>query len=281
MSTPKYTDSELTIKSLHYRKQVLQYIKKANAGHTGGSLSCLDILNVLYNDVLNVNPHTIKHPDRDRYIQSKGHSVEALYVVLAGAGFYPESELEKMGQYKSHFIGHPTKKIPGVEQNTGGLGHGLPIACGTALSAKKDGKHYKVFTLLGDGEMAEGSNWEAAMFAAHQKLDNLVAIIDRNTLQITGRTKDVVNSDNLGDKFTAFGWAFTEMDGHNISDIRNKLSQIPLEPTKPSLVIANTVKGKGVSFMEDERKWHHKVPSDEELTLAISEIDNALATIIV
>ena len=274
-----YTDTELAQKSIEYRKKLLTYIKKAKAGHTGGSLSCVDILNVLYNDVLNVSPENFNSPNRDRYIQSKGHSVEALFVVLADAGFYPESELDSMGQYKSHFIGHPTRKVPGVEQNTGALGHGLPICCGIAIAGKKDQKDYTVYTLLGDGEMAEGSNWEAAMAAGHYKLDNLVAIVDRNTLQITGRTKDVVNSDHLGEKFAAFGWAYCEVDGHDIPALRKTLNGSPLEPGKPTLVIANTVKGKGISFIEDQMKWHHKVPTDEELTKALEELDQKMENV--
>ena len=161
------TVETLQQKSIEYRKTLLTIIKRANAGHTGGSLSCLDILNVLYNRVLNVSPATFADPNRDRYIQSKGHSVEALYTVLADRGFYDREELDTLNQYQSHFIGHPTRKVPGVEQNTGALGHGLPIAVGTALAAKLDERSYRVFTLLGDGELEEGSNWEASMAAAH------------------------------------------------------------------------------------------------------------------
>src|ERR1700712_3095255 len=166
------SDSELAKKSIQYRKNILKYIVGAKAGHTGGSLSCIDILNVLYNEVLNVSPGTFGHPDRDRYIQSKGHCVEALFVVLADQGFFPESDLETLCKYKSHYIGHPTKKVQGVEQNTGALGHGLPISVGTALAAKLDNKPYRVFTLLGDGELPEGSNWEAALSASQYILDN-------------------------------------------------------------------------------------------------------------
>src|SRR4030095_14296627 len=182
------TEQDLTKKSTEYRKNILKYIYNANAGHTGGSLSCIDILNVLYNHVMNVNPENFDSPDRDRYIQSKGHSVEALFVVLADKGIFPEVDLETLCKYNSHYIGHPTKKVKGVEQNTGALGHGLPISVGTALAAKMDKKAYRVFTLLGDGELPEGSNWEAALTAAQYKLDNLCAIIDKNNLQITAAT---------------------------------------------------------------------------------------------
>ena len=187
----RYSDLELELKSVRYRKALLKYIKMARAGHTGGSLSCTDILNVLYNDVMNVGPDNITDPHRDRYIQSKGHSVEALYVVLADCGFYPESDLETLCGYASPYVGHPTRKVNGIEFNTGALGHGLSISAGIALGGKKDGAPYRVFTLLGDGELAEGSNWEAAMMASHYGLDNLVAILDPNGLQITGPNKEV------------------------------------------------------------------------------------------
>lgn len=271
-----YTDEQLALKSLRYRKSVLRWIKHAGAGHTGGSLSCVDILNVLYNRVLKVSPGTFADAKRDRYVQSKGHSVESLFVVLADAGFFPESELETLCQYQSHFVGHPTRKVPGVEQNTGGLGHGLPICVGMALAGKLDEASYRVYTLLGDGELAEGSNWEAAMSAAHYKLDNLTAIIDHNTLQISGRTRDVMSNEPLDAKWEAFGWAVRIVDGHDLAALTEAL-QAPLEPGKPSMVIANTTKGKGVSFMENVGKWHHGVPSDAEYAQAIAELDAALA----
>jgi len=271
-----FSDRQLARKSLLYRREVLRSIKHAGAGHTGGSLSCTDILNVLYNRILRVSPATFSDPDRDRYVQSKGHSVEALYVVLADRGFFPMSELETLCGYGSHFVGHPTRKVPGVEQNTGALGHGLPIATGMALGGKMDAADFRVFTLLGDGELAEGSNWEAAMAAAHYKLDNLTAIIDCNTLQITGRTRDVMSTEPLVEKFTAFGWAVRTVDGHDFAALTAALSA-PLEAGKPSAVIARTTKGRGVSFMEDVGKWHHGVPSDDEYARALAEFDAALA----
>ena len=271
-------DQQLARKSLQYRRDTLRWIKHAGAGHTGGSLSCIDILNVLYNRILNVTPGTFSSPGRDRYVQSKGHSVEALFVVLADKGFYPASKLETLCGYYSHFVGHPTRKVAGVEQNTGALGHGLPICTGMALGGKMDAADFRVFTLLGDGELAEGSNWEAAMAAAHYKLDNLTAIVDCNTLQITGRTSDVMNNEPLADKFAAFGWAVRTVDGHDIRELTEALSA-PLEAGKPSAIIARTTKGKGVSFMEDVGKWHHGVPSDDEYELALSELDAALAEI--
>lgn len=269
------TADELAKKSIGYRKKILKYIVGAKAGHTGGSLSCIDILNVLYNNVLNVSPENFRSPDRDRYIQSKGHCVEALFVTLADKGFFPESDLETLCKYQSHYIGHPTKKVYGVEQNTGALGHGLPIAAGTALAAKMDKKNYRVFTLMGDGELPEGSNWEAALTASHYKLDNLCAIVDKNTLQITGPTANVCNTDPLDEKFESFGWAVKHVDGHNLQELTTVLANLPFVPGKPSLVIAHTIKGKGISFMENQVKWHHGVPSAEQYELALTELDIA------
>jgi transketolase len=271
-----YSDLELLIKSAEYRKGLLKYIKNARVGHTGGSLSCTDILNVLYNDILNVSPENFTDPSRDRYIQSKGHSVEALYVVLADQGFFPESDLETLCAYKSDYIGHPTRKVRGIEFNTGALGHGLPIGAGVALAGKLDNADYKVYTLIGDGELAEGSNWEAAMMAAHYKLDNLVAILDHNSLQITGPNSEVCSPYPIDEKFRAFGWELIETDGNSIMQLRETFRKMPLKKGKPTLVIANTIKGKGVSFMENEKKWHHGVPSDEQYKLAISELNAEL-----
>ena len=272
----KLTTKELQKKSVIYRKRILQYIVKAKAGHTGGSLSSTDILNVLYNDVLKVSPANFTSPDRDRYIQSKGHCVEALYVVLADCGFFPEDDLNTLCQYQSKYIGHPTRKVNGIEQNTGALGHGLPLAVGTAIAGKLDNKDYQVFTMLGDGELPEGSNWEAALSAAHYKLDNLCAIVDKNNLQITAPTADVMNTDPLGKKWEAFGWAVREVDGNNIDALREAFGSLPFEKGKPSVVIANTIKGKGVSYMENVLKWHHWVPNAEQFEQAINELSQQL-----
>ncbi|MGM8363248.1 transketolase [Flavobacterium sp. ARAG 55.4] len=264
---------ELKRKSIENRKKVLQYIYHAKAGHTGGSLSILDILNVLYNDVMNVSPENFDSNDRDRFIQSKGHSVEALYVVLADKGFFPEEDLLTMCQYNSPYIGHPTKSIPGIEQNTGGLGHGLPISSGAALAAKKDNSAIKVFTVLGDGEMAEGSNWEAMMFAAHYKLDNLCTILDYNKLQITAPNADVMGLEPIDQKIEAFGWAVKHVDGHNLEELSKTLNSLPLVEGKPTFIIAHTTKGKGISYMENVLKWHHGVPSEEQYDSAMKELD--------
>jgi transketolase len=270
------TEIELIKKSNQYRKNILKYIVGANAGHTGGSLSCIDIVNVLYNDVLSVKPEDFSSPDRDRYIQSKGHCVEALFVVLADKGFFPEEDLNTLCKYQSHYIGHPTRKVHGIEQNTGALGHGLPISVGTAIAAKLDDKDYRVFTLLGDGELPEGSNWEAALTASHYKLDNLCAIVDKNTLQITGPTNEVCNTEPLDDKFESFGWAVKHVDGHDIAALKEVFSTLPFVKGKPSLVIAHTVKGKGVSFMENQLSWHHGVPNQEQYAQALEELSKAL-----
>lgn len=273
----RFTDTELMIKSVHYRIAILKYIKMAKAGHTGGSLSCTDILNVLYNDVLEISPENFGSHNRNRYIQSKGHSVEALYVVLADKGFFPEKDLETLCKAHSKYIGHPTRKVNGIEFNTGALGHGLPISSGIALAGKIDKAPYHVYTLLGDGELGEGSNWEAAMMAAHYRLDNLIAILDHNGLQITGPNKEVCSPYPIDEKFRAFGWHVEETDGHNIAGLREILKSCPQDPGKPTLLIADTIKGKGISFMERQKQWHHRVPSDEEYDQAMNELNDELS----
>jgi transketolase len=266
------TTDEMKRKSIEYRKKILTYIYGAKAGHTGGSLSCIDILNVLYNRVLNVNPQNFRSPDRDRYIQSKGHTVEALYVVLADKGFFPEEDLNTMCKYKSHYIGHPTKKINGIEQNTGALGHGLSLAVGNAIAAKMDKKSFRVFTLLGDGELPEGSNWEAALTAAHYKLDNLCAILDYNKLQISGTTAEVCNTEPIDKKFESFGWNVKHVDGHDLDALIKTFDGLPFETGKPSFIIAHTTKGKGVSYMENQTAWHHGVPTQKQYEQALTEL---------
>ncbi len=273
------TDRELALKSVRYRRTVLRIIKEAGGGHTGGSLSCVDILNVLYNNVLNVSPAALADPARDRYIHSKGHSVEALYTVLADRGFFPDSHLHTLSRYRSHFVGHPTRKVNGIEHNTGALGHGLSVATGMALAGSRGRHRFRVFTLLGDGELSEGSVWEAAMAAAHYRLDNLVVIVDRNGLQITGRTEDVMGLEPLAQRFSAFGLEVRTCDGHDITDLRTAFEEAPFAPGRPSLLLARTVKGKGVSFMEDQAGWHHHVPNDDEFRLALQELQRAQAAL--
>jgi len=262
-------------KSLLYRKMILKNIYTAKAGHTGGSLSCVDILNVLYNYTMSITPQNFSQVDRDHYIHSKGHSVEALYAVLADKGFYPTGMLDNVEKYGSDFIGHPTRRVPGIEQNTGALGHGLSVAVGMALAAKKDGRSNRVFTVLGDGELSEGSNWEASASAAHYQLDNLVAIVDRNTLQISGRTEKVMAMESLEEKFAAFGFAVRRVDGHDLAELASLLDSLPFEPGRPNLVLARTIKGKGISYMEDQVSWHHRVPTDEEYAAALLELEQA------
>jgi transketolase len=275
----KLSTHALALKSIQYRKTLLTAIAHAGAGHTGGSLSCIDILNVLYNRIMDITPQNFASSVRDHYIQSKGHAVEALYTVLADQGFYPVSELETLTRYGSHFIGHPTRKVPGVEHNTGALGHGLAVAVGLALGAKLDQRPQRVFTLLGDGELAEGSVWEASMTAAHYGLDNLVVIIDRNGLQISGSTETVMALEPLSDKFCAFGYAVQTVQGNNIGALVNVLEQLPFAPGKPNLIVAQTIKGAGISFMENSVTWHHHVPSADELARALQELDAAEATL--
>ena len=269
----KASNEDLRRLSLEYRRRLLEIIHHAGAGHTGGSLSCLDILTVLYHRILHVSPVEPRHPERDRYVQSKGHCVEALYVVLAGCGFFPASDLKSLCRFRSPYVGHPTRKIAGIEQNTGALGHGLSVAAGMAMAGKIDAKKYRVLCLLGDGELAEGSNWEAAQFAAHKCLDNLVAIIDHTRLQITGPTHEVMGHEPLPEKWQAFGWEVQEVDGHDFEALTEVLSRTPLQVGKPTLVLAHTIKGKGISFMENEKKWHHGVPKDDELASALAEIE--------
>ncbi len=263
-------------KAIELRKELLQMIHRANSGHTGGSLSCLDILIALYYGVMRYDPSNPKWADRDRLILSKGHSVEALYVVLADVGFIERDELLTYCKYGSRLTGHPTTKVPGVEINTGSLGHGLAVGVGMAIAGKIDKKQYKVYVLMGDGELDEGSVWEAAQIASHYRLDNLVGIVDRNKLQISGETEKVLALGDLRAKWEAFGWHVIETDGHDIAKLIDVFRSIPVVPGKPHLVLAHTIKGRGVSFIENHAEWHHKVPSEEELKRALKELDDQL-----
>ncbi len=262
-------------KSILYRKTLLEMIYRANAGHTGGSLSCVDILNVLYNHVMNITPQNFNISDRDHYIHSKGHSVEALYAVLADKGFFSYDLLNTVEKYKSDFIGHPTRSVFGIEQNTGALGHGLSVAVGMALAAKRHGRSDRVFTIMGDGELTEGSIWEASTSAAHYRLDNLIAIVDRNTLQISGPTEKVMSMEPLEGKFSAFGFAVRHVNGNNIEELTALFEKLPFETGKPNLVLAHTTKGNGISFMENQIQWHHRVPTEEEYAAALLELEEA------
>jgi transketolase len=256
------------------RRSDLQMIHDAKLGHIGGDLSATDILVTLYFGVLHIDPHAPNAPDRDRFILSKGHCAGALYTTLAYAGFFPLEELGTFVQPLSRLNGHPDRnKVPGVETNTGPLGHGLPVAVGSALAAKLTNARWRVFVMTGDGELQEGSNWEAAMSAAHYQLDNLILIVDRNRLQQGDWTERTMHLEPLADKWRAFGWSVQEVDGHDHALLLETFSQTPFEPGKPSCIIANTHKGKGVSFMQDNVIWHHRVPNAEELAMALEELN--------
>lgn len=256
------------------RRRDLQTVYGAKLGHVGGEMSAIDILTTLYFAVLRIDPDRPDDPDRDRFILSKGHSAVALYTTLAHRGFIPIEMLATFAQPLSKLNGHPDRnKVPGVETNTGPLGHGLPVAVGAALAAKLQDASWRVFALTGDGELQEGSNWEAAMSAAHYKLDNLTVIVDRNRLQQGDWTEQTMHLEPLADKWRAFGWSVTEVDGHNIAQLLETFARLPLEPGKPNCIIAHTHKGQGVSFMMDKSAWHHKVPSAEELALALKELE--------
>ncbi|MBS4455754.1 transketolase [Tuanshanicoccus lijuaniae] len=262
-------------KALELKKDFITMIYEAGTGHTGSDLSCTDILVSLYYHQLNIEPSCPDDPKRDRYIQSKGHAVEILWAILADKGFFDKSELKTFSQFGSRLLGHPNNKVEGIEMNTGSLGHGLALAVGSALAAKLDGKYYHTYTLLGDGELAEGSVWEAAMAGANFQLDNLTAIIDRNRLQITGSTEDVMRLDNLHEKWHAFGWHVVNVqDGNDIEQLIKAYQD--REPGKPTVIIANTVKGKGLSDAEGVASWHHHVFNEEEFTKAMRELDIAL-----
>lgn len=268
--------SFLRLKSEKIRKRVLEIIYHAKAGHIGGSLSIVDILTVLYFKILNVDPKRPDKPDRDRFILSKGHSVESLYCVLAEAGFFEDKVLDTYGQFNSILTGHPTRKVPGVELNSGALGHGLSVGVGMAVALKMDNASQRVFVLMGDGEQNEGSIYEAAMAGSHYKLDNLVAIIDRNRLQISGNTEEIMGLEPIGSRWESFGWEVIEADGHDMTTLVDTFKMIPVQRNKPHLIIANTIKGKGISFMENNAKWHHGAPNKEQFLLAINEIRNRM-----
>lgn len=270
---------ELYLKSEINRKRLMEIVFKAKAGHIGGDLSCLNVLTVLYNAVMNINPLNLKNPDRDRFVMSKGHCVEALYVTLEAKGIIPSATLDTLGEYGSILSGHPTIEVPGIEVNTGALGHGLSIGVGMALAAKMNHQSYKTYVLMGDGEQDEGSIYEAAMAAHQYKLDNLVAIIDRNKLQISGTTEEVMALESICQRWTSLGWDVKEMNGDDIDDIVKSFSNINFENHCPHLLISHTTKGKGVSYMENVVKWHHGVPTEEEFNLAIQEISERIATL--
>ena len=261
-------------KSKELRRIIFESICKGGGGHIPGSLSIAEILAVLYYRVLRINPSEPDDPGRDRFILSKGHAGVALYAILADRGFFPKSYLDTFGKKGSILGGHPDMhKVPGVEASTGSLGHGFPFGVGIAMAGKLDHKKHKVFVLLGDGECQEGSIWEAAMFASQQRLENLIAIIDYNKIQAMDWLDNIVSLEPLADKWKAFGWSVREVNGHNIEELEKLFKQVPFEKGKPSLVIAHTTKGKGISFMENVPIWHYRLPTTEELKVACDELD--------
>jgi transketolase len=248
----------------------------AKGGHIGGSLSSVDILVSLYFHAMQYDvAHFADFAKRDSFILSKGHSVEGLYCILAKAGFFPEVKLAEYGNFGTMLYGHPTPKVPGIELPSGSLGHGLAVGVGMALAAKRDGLKRRIFVLMGDGEQAEGSVWEAAMAASNFGLDNLVAIIDNNNLQISGPVDSVMRSSPLGAKYESFGWTVREANGHDLSALNAAFDEVPWEKGKPNMLIAKTIKGYGASFMENKAAWHHKTPTKEELDQAMLELDRA------
>ena len=251
----------------------------AHLGHTGGDLSSADILAVMFlGGVLNIDPNHPRWPQRDRFILSKGHGAAAYYSTLAARGFFPIEQLRTYMDPLSMLNGHPDRnKLPGVEANTGPLGHGLPIAVGAAFAARMRKESWRVFVLTGDGELQEGSNWEAAMTAQHYGLDNLTLIVDRNRIQQGDFTESTIRMEPLAERFRAFGFAVEEMDGHSHGALYDRLSHLPIEPGKPSCILANTIKGKGVSFAENQPAWHHGVPTSEQLALAAKELNVEVA----
>lgn len=255
------------------RAHALRMVHKAKASHIGSCLSMADLLSILYVKILKYNPQEPKWSCRDRFILSKGHAAAILYAVLAERAFFPKEWLDTYYDDGSVLSGHANSHgVPGIEVSTGSLGHGLPIGCGMALAGKRGKMPHRVFVMLGDGELDEGSNWEAILFAPHHKLDNLVAIVDYNKSQGLGTVSDVMELEPLADKWRAFRWAVREIDGHDHEQIESTLKNIPFESGKPSVIIAHTLKGKGVSFMENQLAWHYKSPNDEQLNLALLEV---------
>jgi len=270
---------ELERKGVEVRRRTVEIVHNASGGHIGGSLSAVDILVVLHFGIMNIDPANPEMKGRDRFIMSKGHSVESYYSTLEKRGFISADLVNTYGKFNSLLAGHPTRKVPGIELNSGALGHGLSVGVGLALAAKRSGESFRTYVLMGDGEHGEGSIMEAAASAGHYKLNNLVAIIDRNQLQISGRTEDVCAIDDLEGKYKACGWSVVHCDGHNMDELLQCFRNTAEQTEKPTFVIAHTVKGKGVSFMEDIAVWHHKVPNKEQMELAFEELNKRMEEI--
>lgn len=269
----KMTAAKLQLQAEINRKRLLEIVYKAKAGHIGGGLSSMNMLTALYFREMNIDPASPKMPSRDRFVMSKGHCVEALYSVLQNRGFITKELTDTLGEFDSVLAGHPTIEVPGIEVNSGALGHGLPIGVGMAIAAKMDKQSWRTFVLMGDGEQGEGSIYEAAMAGSHYKLDNLVAIIDRNRLQISDTTENVMALEPIADRWTAFGWDVKDINGDSMEAIVEALDTIDYNNGKPHLIISRTTKGFGVNLMENILKWHHGVPTQEEYDKAIAEID--------
>lgn len=264
------------LKKLAYelRQDTVDIIMAGGGGHIGGDMSIMEILVELYFDQMHISPENQNDPDRDLFVLSKGHSVEAYYSVLAKKGFFPLQEVkDQFSKFDSPYIGHPNNKLPGIEMNSGSLGHGLPVCVGMALAGKRDGRDYRVYTVMGDGELAEGSIWEAAMAAHQYHLDNLCAVIDRNHLQISGNTEDVMGHENLHDRFASFGWHVIDVsDGNDIDALQKAFIEAKNTKNQPTVIIANTIKGKGSPVMENKASWHHHVPSQEEYATIMADL---------
>jgi transketolase len=274
------TTTELDLAAARARRLVLRMLEAGHSGHLGGALSAIDIVTALYLNELDIDPKDPTAPGRDRFLLSAGHKAMAQYAVLALAGFVPLEVLDTYGSFKSPIPGHPDMhKLPGIEANTGALGHGLAIACGMALGSRLDGTGFRVFVLMGDGELPEGSNWEGVAIAAHHRLDNIVVFVDANGLQISGRTSDVMDMSPIAQRFHAFGWAVDEIDGNDMSQILEVLGRLPLSPGQPSAIVAHTVKAKGLHSLEDTSESHYWRPTQDELAAAIGEIETQIASL--
>ncbi|MGE4354719.1 MAG: transketolase [Oscillospiraceae bacterium] len=266
--------AELNEKCRQYRIELLKLLHSIQTGHPGGSLSCMEIVTTLYEEVMNVNPQNPHDPDRDRFVLSKGHCAPTLYLNLAHKGFFPVDDLPTLRQIDSHLQGHPcAHKTPGIDFSTGPLGLGFSGAIGMALAARVNGRHYYTYTLLGDGEIQEGGVWEAAMSASKFKTDNLIAILDLNGVQLDGTTEEIMPMGDVSAKFRSFGWNTIEINGHDISAICDAVAQAKAHKGQPTMIVAHTVKGKGVSFMEGKSGWHGKAIGDADLEAALKELE--------
>ena len=262
------------------RRDCVDIIMAGAGGHIGGDMSVIDALMTLYANHLNISPETVDDPNRDLFVLSKGHAMEAYYAVLCHEGYLDLDDVKaRFSKFGSPYIGHPNNKLKGIEMNSGSLGHGLPVAVGMALAGKMDGRDYRVYTIMGDGELAEGSVWEGAMSGGNYQLDNLCALVDRNRLQIDGPTENVMSSEPLEDKLRAFNFNVLTIDGHDYDQIEKAIAAFHAESEKPTCILLDTIKGKGVSFMENAVDWHGKGPNDEEYEIAMKELTAAYAAL--